>query len=594
MSVDTEEKETQVLIVGGGIVGLTSALLLQQQGIDCVLVEKHPSTCIHPRARGFNSRSMEIMRSIGLEDAIFEAGSDLAPSKGIYSGTTLVQVMASHTLKLRAIAIGVTLVTLFYALYRLLPGLWFSATMGLITYALVRRFAPLFVLMKRGSPSSFVRCTQDIVEPLLLATATKRSDHFTQHFLTECTAIKQDDAGVTATLVSTVDGATRHIRAQYVLACDGARSPIRGMLGIERTNSVCASSMHMNLYFRAPAIAPYVKGREFSLCHVENQHVRGLFASINNKDLWVLHVAMKPGETSASYSSHRCINLIKAAVGIDSLNVELKGALPWESVARVAETYRRGRVFLAGDSAHVMPPWGGFGANSGIADSHNIVWKLSAVLRGEAGDALLDTYQAERRPLAVKLSTLAASMNDPKGLFDISYRMYITIIFRVLPYICLGYGYNSKSITHDQDATELPDVNSLDLVGRPGTRFPHRNVVVTTQDNQEEEGEPKSTLDLLDNTKSTLFVVGDSRWEIVARELLAENEQLPLQIISTNHLESLAKPIVYRKDFGVGTSGALLIRPDGFVAWRSIDDSQASKLQLTKHINTLYCSGSNQ
>lgn len=196
-----------------------------------------------------------------------------------------------------------------------------------------------------------------------------------------------------------------------MIAADGAKGGTRERLGITASGPGTLSHQ-LNIYFRAE-LGQLVRGREFSMCTVDNDALRGMFASINNSDLWVLHVVHDP---ALAVTPERCAALVRRAVGIDDLKVEIKGALPWQSLVRVADAYRAGNVFLAGDAAHLMPPWGGFGANSGIHDVHNLAWKLALVLNGRASAALLDTYFTERHPVARRVSQIAGSLNDPRGL----------------------------------------------------------------------------------------------------------------------------------------------------------------------------------
>src|SRR5262249_17007451 len=152
----------------------------------------------------------------------------------------------------------------------------------------------------------------------------------------------------------------------------------------------------LNVWFAAD-LTRFVRGREFSMCLIENEHVRGLLASIDNAQSWVIHISYDPerGERPEDFTPARLVELVRRAIGIDNREGEPKGVRPWQSAVRLAERYRQGRVFLAGDAAHSMPPWGGFGANSAIQDAHNLAWKLALVLRGQAAPVLLDTYEAE-------------------------------------------------------------------------------------------------------------------------------------------------------------------------------------------------------
>lgn len=516
-----------VLIVGGGVVGLSASLFLAQQGVRSMLVERHPGTSIHPRARGVNGRTMELMRELGLEDEVRRAGERIAASVGIHSGTTLVQVLESQG-----------------------EGSWW-----------------LKRLRRRGvrgqgtkySPTGACRCTQDLLEPVLLDAARARGVE--ARFSTEFVGLEQDADGVTGTLVDRKTGARRTVRADYLIAADGARSPLRGLLGVTQSGPGVLTHQ-LNLYFRADLTA-LVKGREFSMCFVENPDVRGLFASVNNTDLWVFHVSYFPekGERPEDFPPERCVALIRKAVGLPELEVELKGALPWQSTVRIADGFQHGRVFLAGDAAHVMPPWGGFGANTGIQDAHNLAWKLAAVLSGHAGPELLATYDVERRPVARAVAELAGSMNDERGLMAHKAGWgalgLLWTMRKVFPYLRMGYGYASPAVMLERGPR--PGPGTTELRGRPGTRAPHVWL--------ERDGRPCSTLDLFGRGFVVLAGPRGSAWCEAAR---AVSRRLGLRVdalrMGAELRDSEAR---WASAYGVKEDGACLVRPDGIVAWRS-------------------------
>jgi 2-polyprenyl-6-methoxyphenol hydroxylase-like FAD-dependent oxidoreductase len=509
-----------VVIVGGGVVGLSASLFLAQQGVKSLLVERHPGTSIHPRARGVNGRTMELMRGLGLEDQVRAASHKLGPSVGIYAGQTLVQVLEEKG-----------------------DGGW-----------LLRRMRKKGIRGQatRKSPSGPCRCTQDELEPVLLEAARARG--VDARFFTEFGSLTQDAEGVNGVLVHRETGDRTEVRADYLIAADGARSPLRAALEVPQQGGPVLSHQ-LNLYFRAE-LGHLVKGREFSMCLVEGPHLLGLFASINNTDLWVLHVAYHPerGETPEDFPPARCVELIRQAVGIPDLELELKGALPWQSVVRVAERYRTGRVFLAGDAAHVMPPWGGFGANTGIQDAHNLAWKLAAVLAGHAAPSLLDTYQLERRPVAEKVASIAGSMSDARGLMQVKpgLGMFFTL-FKVFPYLSMGYGYASPAIALERGRP--PGPGTTELRGKPGTRVPHAWIF---------RGEARlSSLDLFGKSFGLVVGTAGQDWLAAARGL-----RVPLDTFALG--ADVRDPGgFWARSLGIGSRGASLVRPDGIVAWRS-------------------------
>ncbi len=521
----TTSERVPVLIVGGGVVGLSASLFLARHGVHSLLVERHPGTSILPRARGVNGRTMELLRGVGLETAVRNASAKLGPSVGVYAGTTLVDVLAKRG-----------------------DGGW-----------LLRR------MRKRGvrgqetsrSPTGPCRCTQDELEPVLLEAARQRG--VDARFYTELEDFEQDASGVTATLHDRESGERRVVHADYMLAADGARSPVRTKLGVTQSGPGVIAHQ-LNLYFRAD-LASLVKGREFSMCLVENREVRGLFASINNTDLWTLHVSYSPETGAEDYPPARCIDLIRAAVGIPDLAVELKGSLPWQSTVRTADGFQHGRVFLGGDAAHVMPPWGGFGANTGIQDAHNLAWKLAAVLDGSAGPALLATYDSERRPVARHVSEIAGSMSDARGLMTIPRGLGVFSVLwqmrRVFPYATMGYGYSSDAVVLEAGAP--PGPGTSDLRGRPGTRGPHLWL--------ERNGARISSIDLF-GERFVLLAAPDATAWCTAIAIVAEKRGMRIDAVRLGSDVSDPRGRC-AKAYGLNTTGACLVRPDGIVAWRS-------------------------
>jgi 2-polyprenyl-6-methoxyphenol hydroxylase-like FAD-dependent oxidoreductase len=529
------DPQTQVLIIGGGIVGLTASLFLSSQNLTSTLVERHTSTSIHPRARGVNARVMELFRGLGIDDAIREAGASLAPSKGIYKGSSLVDVIGPQKRKEKEVEGKLPFTSYFEG--------WLGPVEG-------------------------ARGTQDYIEPVLLGAARERGG--VVRFYTECVAFEQDENGVSATLRDRDAGVEEVVRAQYLIAADGAESQIRKKLGVGTTGAGSLGHL-LNILFEAD-LREFVRGREFSLCYVEGKEVRGLFTSINNSDRWVFHLSYDPskGEKVEDFPHERCRELIGLALGIPEVKIEIKSILPWEPTVRVAEKLQHGRIFLAGDAAHQMPPWGGQGATSGIADVHNLAWKLAAVIHGQATNTLLSTYDAERLPVGRLAAEESGSVADEHGLFtlDKSVSGILTLIARIPRIAGYGYTYSSQAIK-TEDTTPLlwrqrwlwepvPWLCCLD--GGAGTRAPHLWV--------QHNGQRISTLDL--SGKSFVLLAG------AKGDAWCEAAQKVASVIGVELVAYRAGPagnlVCQRGKWewlaGISATGALLVRPDGFVAWR--------------------------
>ncbi|HEU5322863.1 MAG TPA: FAD-dependent monooxygenase, partial [Methylomirabilota bacterium] len=307
--------DVPVLIVGGGPVGLTASLLLSRLGVASLLVERHPGTSVHPKARSLNARTMEVFRQCGVEAAVRAAG--LAPERA-----------------------------------RLV--LWAASLAG---RELERRvFLGSDPEALALSPALGCLCAQDDLEPVLRAAAASAGPG-TLRFGTELTAFAQEPAHVVATLRG--GGGDARVRARYVVAADGARSRVRDGLGIAMQGTP-AIYRSVNVLLRAD-LTPWVAHRPAALYFIEQPGLKATFLAINGASRWGFLVNDLPLDAPVdAYGPERCVEIVRAAAGVPDLAVEILGIDPWTAAAQVAERYRGGRVFLAGDAAHHMPPTGGF------------------------------------------------------------------------------------------------------------------------------------------------------------------------------------------------------------------------------------------
>ncbi|WP_112262563.1 FAD-dependent oxidoreductase [Lentzea terrae] len=482
--------KTSVLIVGGGLAGTSAALFLAWRGVDVTLVEKHPGSSPHPRAVGFTARTGELLRALGLT-------AELPPSK-VAKGFGVRRVRVES-----------------------LVGERFEETFW---------SPPAEVSEIEYSPSTGVALAQDRMEPILRDKARELGADI--RMSTRMLEFSQDDEGVTAIVRG--DGEPYEIRADYLIAADGHRSPIREALGITRSGR---GYMHTSrsVLFRAP-LEEYLKDG------IGQFIVDGVgFLTTYGDGRWVLMLEDR------EYTEAELVQQIHRAIGRDDLDVEIITTGRWTISAAVADQFSKGRIFLAGDSAHTLPPSrGGFGANVGIEDAHNLAWKLAAVLTGESRPSLLDTYDAERRPVALLCHQQIFARNDGHNrdgepedapLID-NNAMHYGVLYR--SHAVLGAG------------SELPPAQLPEQWhGQPGTRAPHVWI---------EPG--KSTLDLFQ--RSWVLVADHPQWEEAAQQAGVQYERVDQLDV-----------------FGLSEKGASLVRPDGYVAWRSVDlpDDPAGTLQ---------------
>src|SRR3954469_3169033 len=496
------EEEIPVLIVGGSLVGLTTAMLLGHHGVPSLSVERHAGTAIHPRAGHFQLRTMEVIRQMGLEERV------RAKSLGTYSPTG--GIIAVESLAGRELA----------------------------TY--VRE------LNEGGegfSPTVRVFINQDALEPLLRERALEVGATIANR--TEAVALNQDDDGATVTLRDLDSGDDRHVRARYVVAADGNRSPTRGRLGIGMRGHA-ELSRSITIYFRADC-AELLRDRNQGVIYVHNPELRGFFRidrSGGNGFLVINSVGDDVTKDSAvdvqaGLTEGRALEFLRTAIGTD-MPMEIVNVARWRAEATCAERLREGRVFLAGDAAHVVPPNGGFGGNAGVQDAHNLAWKLAAVIKGEAGPALLDSYEAERLPLC--------ELNVEQA-----YTRYATRVVPergtdgvqpAVPDIELEIGLVMRSgvIMSEQDDDGALHLAPAELDGRPGTRAPHVGL-----------GDGRSTLDLFGSQFAVLRPAGDG----------VDDWAPPGAASHVIDAESFAE------NYGLSAGGATLVRPDGVIAWRS-------------------------
>ncbi|GAA1991041.1 FAD-dependent monooxygenase [Catenulispora subtropica] len=510
-----------VLVVGGSLVGLSASVFLGRLGVGHLLVEKHSDTSSHPRGRGNNVRTMELFRTAGVEPLIHEAASVLADNHGILQAEDLTGGHQEWLFK------------------EIDPG----------------------GALARFSPSGWCLCSQNDLEPVLVRQARELGGDV--RFGTELLSFEQDADGVTAVLRSREDGSQRTVRASYLIAADGPRSPVRQALGIGQSGA--GDLFHnVSITFRAKRLADVVGDRRFIACYLTNEQASGALLPVDNREQWVFHAPWHPekGEPLEAFTDERCVEHIRTATGVPDLEVEITGKAPWHAAERVAEQYSAGRVFLAGDSAHEMSPTGAFGSNTGIQDAHNLAWKLAAVLSGWAGPALLETYGEERRPVAVATSQRASARSAEHRHPGYDALPGTGRQKNVLA-VALGYRYPTGAVLGaDPEAPAVPD--SFQSNGAPGSRAPHLWLRRT--------GERLSTLDLFE--KSLVLLTGreGDAWHAAALQL-ADQRGIPLDAyrISDEPGHELApEPGADWADaYGTAADGAVLVRPDGFVAWRS-------------------------
>ncbi|MTD55522.1 FAD-dependent oxidoreductase [Amycolatopsis pithecellobii] len=355
--------DTDVLVVGGGPVGLTLAHELGSRGVDVVLIEPgYAPDESSPRCKQVNPRSMEHFRRLGVADAVrahspFPAGwSDRTVFCTSLTGTEIV------------------------------------------------RFDEVFALTDRRRPElpePGQWTAQYRLEQALRATLPTRPS-VTAGWGGRVEDVVQDDESVTATVVG-ADGTTRNVRARYLAAADGGRSTVRRGLGIALSGTSHAVR-NLQVIFEAPGLAAAHDHGEAVQYWVLGAGAGGLLGRLDTADTWWAILIDAPDDAPEQWVTATLRAMTGAATPI-----RVRSRDPWTARMLVADRYRHGRCFLAGDAAHLNPPWGGFGANTGIGDAVDLGWKLAATLQGWGGAGLLDSYEHERRPFAQRAIAAATA-----------------------------------------------------------------------------------------------------------------------------------------------------------------------------------------
>ncbi|GHF26862.1 FAD-dependent oxidoreductase [Amycolatopsis deserti] len=511
-------ERVDVLVVGAGLGGLSASMFLALEGVNVLTVERHPGTALHPRASGQTPRTMELYRFAGIDRKVLG-----------------VSERASRGLRITVA----------------------SSLNGTVFHQIVEDLDEYDLSAATAAPWGMAG--QDVVEPILLERAREAGADV--RFSTELVSFTQDDDGVTAVLRSRDSGEETSVRAAYLVAADGGRGRIREALGIG-TSGVGAIAHSVGVVFDAD-LGDRLEPNVTDLYYLQNSEFTGALTNTDVPGRYVCAVDLHPerGETVDDFPEERLVRLIRIATDLPDLEPKIQWIGAWEMAARVADRFSAGRVFLVGDAAKVTPPTGGMGGNTAVGDGHDIAWKLAAVLRGDAGPGLLDSYEAERKPIAEMVVTTSLHNAKERMVPDLDLTGVAEPVDQIA--LTLGFRYRSGAVLEESPGSPepLPDgsrpgavlpgygdlvENPVEPSGRPGFRAPHVPVGAG------------STWDFLGHAW-VLFSPGG--WGSAVEEVRAETG------IALEYRE-LDEP-VFRSRFGLQQGGASLVRPDGIVAWRS-------------------------
>ncbi|MBP2319701.1 2-polyprenyl-6-methoxyphenol hydroxylase-like FAD-dependent oxidoreductase [Kibdelosporangium banguiense] len=484
----------RVLIAGAGLSGLSTAMFLGLHGVPSLVVERHATTSLHPKARGQFPHTMEALRLAGVDRRV------LAASPPDFQFRIVIAR---------------------------------SAAGPVFNEILVDDAGPDLTAF---STAGWANASQERVEPILAERARELGARI--RFSTELESFTQDADGVTAVLHDLATGERETVRADYLVGADGHRSPIREALGIGQAGrGVLGTGSGAIFEADLSAVLP-----PNALVYLQNPELpggSGALVSTDEPSRYAIGVGL--GE----YSDERWIELVRIAAGIPDLAVTLlQTGTSTDTKHWVADTFSSGRVHLVGDAVRVMPPTGAFGGNTAILDGFYLAWKLAMVVKGEAGPALLDSHTPERRPYSEFIAEQQYTFFVQRMRPDLADAALTPL---VEPFSMPFFGYRHLS---DAVVLEPGDDRALlepEPTGRPGSRAPHVLVRV--------DGREVSTIELFG--RGFVVLTGAQHW-------VDEASALGL----TAHL--LDGP-EWAKAYGITESGAVLVRPDFFVAWRTPD-----------------------
>ncbi len=511
-SKDFDSVETTgVLVVGAGPAGLVTAIGLARHGVPALLVERRADLSSFPRATAISPRTMEIMRGWGLEQRVRDVGFEAVPLGRV--APTLISPQGE------------------------------TVPLGFPTE---EELGPV-------SPTTYAVAAQDAFEPVLADEARTQGSDI--RFGTELVALHQEGEGITAMLRDVTTHRRWAVRARYLVGADGARSAVRAATGITMTGQDDLEEFVSTL-FRAP-LGAHV-GTPYGLNMIPGP--TGLVVMLpTGGDRWVHAQTWDPDtQTLLEFTPERMTEMIRVASGVANLPVQILSTNAFSFAAQVADSFRSDRVFLVGDAAHRMTPRGGAGMNTAIHDAHNLAWKLAFVMRGLAGQGLLDTYEQERRPIG-EANTRRSAEPTSTTLDALA--------------IDIGVTYERGALAPEAAWPQAAE-QSWQPTGRPGARLPHVWL--------ERDGERRSTLDLLGPGLTVFTGSEGAHWQTAARDAAAGvGADIRVLVVGRHGLCDPAD--AFEATYGLDPDGAVVVRPDGHIAWRSRSSSGVDAAQELRY-----------
>ncbi|MDR7304094.1 FAD-dependent oxidoreductase [Haloactinomyces albus] len=583
--MSTEQNyDTDVLVVGSGPAGGAAALLLATYGVRTLLINKYGWVANTPRAHITNQRTMEVLRDLGVEGAAQQQGT---PPE-LMGDTVLCTSLAGEEIgRIRSWGTGEASATEYSA----------------------------------ASPCTMLDLPQTHLEPILVTRAASRGA--TVRMDTEFLDLEQDADGVTARLRDRVRGDEFTVRARYLIGADGARSRVAEQLGLPIAGQE-GKAGSMNIVFDAD-LSHYVAHRPSVLYWVMRPGAHmggigmGLVRMVRPWHKWLLTWGYDIDDPPDELTEQQARDIVHDLVGDADVPVTITSRSLWTVNHNYATRYSSGRVFCAGDAVHRHPPSNGLGSNTSVQDSFNLAWKLAMVLRGQAGPELLETYSSERAPVGRQIVERANLSRDQFGpIFEAlgiaggsddegitqglaacreestdgeKRRLALTEAIELKNYEFNAHGvefnqrYRSTAVLDDGSEESWlrdPELHHQPTT-RPGAKLPHVWLV-------EEHGRRVSTLDLVGQGEfSVMTGLSGTAWSS-AVEHCRDRLGLPLRLVRIGTRQARDAYGDWRRVCEIDEPGCLLVRPDGYIAWRRIsapDTQQAAHDELHRALTAI-------
>ncbi|HAS40246.1 MAG TPA: 2,4-dichlorophenol 6-monooxygenase [Microscillaceae bacterium] len=574
--------KTDVLIIGSGPAGSSMSALLSTYGIQNVVVTKYNWLANSPRAHITNQRTMEVLRDLGIED---EAIGKAAPQELMGDNVFCTSLAGEELGRLQ--------------------------TWGMHPH----RFADYTL----ASPTQICDIPQDLMEPILVGAGARRGSKY--RFDTEYLSLEQNKEGVTALVKDRVSGELYKIRAKYLIGADGGNSkvaadldlPFTGQMGVDGSiNIVCNMDLSRYVAHR-PSVLYWVLQPGSDVGGIG----MGVVRMVRPWDKWLLIWGYDIKQGPPELTNEEAIKIVHNLVGDDSIEVDIESTSTWTVNHCYATTISKGRVFCLGDAIHRHPPSNGLGSNTSIQDAFNLAWKLALVLKGKANTSLLDTYQAERAPVAQQIVNRAnksitefgpifqslglTDTSDPTQMkTNMAKRKETTpeaeaqrealrkaILHKSYEFNCHGVEMNQRYTSQAivKDGTEEPAYQRdkelyYQATTWPGAHLPHVWIG--------KNGHKISTLDVAGKGRFTVFTgIGGEAW-LAASQKIAEALNIDLQAVQIgpdrDYTDIYGDWVTARE---INDSGCLLVRPDFHVAFRAQTVSSNPEQDLTNALQQI-------